>query len=71
MLSKTPGAPAIGAVRREREAVELAAIKGHPAVRALLEAFPDAKIADIRRMAGSDLDGASGDGEFGDESKAV
>ncbi|MBL8883614.1 MAG: DNA polymerase III subunit gamma/tau [Hyphomicrobium sp.] len=71
MLSKTPGAPAIGAVRRQREAAELAAIKGHPAVRALLEAFPDAKIADIRRMAGSGLDGAPGDGETGDESKAV
>jgi len=71
MLSKTPGAPAIGAVRREREAVELAAIKGHPAVRALLEAFPDAKIAEVRRMAGSGLDGAPGDGEADDESKAV
>ncbi len=71
MLSKTAAAPAIGAVRRQREADELAAIKGHPAVRALLEAFPDAKIADIRRMAGSGLDGAPGDGESDDESKAV
>ncbi len=52
MLSKEQGAPAIGAVRRQREAAELAAIKGHPAVQAVLDVFPDAKIAEVRRMAG-------------------
>ncbi len=52
MLSKAEGAPAIGAVRRQREAAELAAIKGHPAVQAVLDVFPDAKIAEVRRMAG-------------------
>jgi DNA polymerase III subunit gamma/tau len=51
MLSKDAGAPAIGAVRREREAAELEALKAHPAVRAVLEAFPDAKIAEVRRIA--------------------
>lgn len=50
MLSKAPGAPAIGAVRREREAAELESLKAHPAVRAVLEAFPEAKIAEIRRL---------------------
>jgi DNA polymerase-3 subunit gamma/tau len=52
MLSKTAGAPAIGAVRRQREAAELAAIKGHPAVQAVLDVFPDAKIAEVRRIGG-------------------
>jgi DNA polymerase-3 subunit gamma/tau len=51
MLSKAPGAPALGAVRREREAAELEALKSHPAVRAVLDAFPDAKIAEVRRFA--------------------
>ncbi len=49
LLSKTEGEPAVGAVRREREAQELEALKQHPAVRALLEAFPDAKIAAVRK----------------------
>ena len=50
MLSKAPGAPAIGAVRRELEAAEMETLKAHPAVRAVLEAFPDAKIAEVRRL---------------------
>ncbi len=50
MLSKAEGAPAIGAVRREREAAELDSLKAHPAVRAVLDAFPGAKIAEIRRL---------------------
>ena len=56
MLSKDAGAPAIGAVRRQREAAELAAIKGHPAVQAVLDVFPDARIAEVRRMAGHPAD---------------
>ncbi len=63
VLSKAAGAPAIGAVRRERDAAELAALKSHPAVKAVLDAFPDAKIAEIRRIAG-------GDSELDDESAA-
>ena len=51
MLSKAAGAPAIGAVRREREAAEREALMAHPAVRAVFEAFPDAKIAEVRRIA--------------------
>ena len=63
MLSKAEGAPSIGSVRRAREAAELAAIKSHPAVKAVLDAFPDAKISEVRRMAGiePDSDQASGD----------
>ncbi|MEQ1718724.1 MAG: DNA polymerase III subunit gamma/tau, partial [Hyphomicrobium sp.] len=55
MLSKTPGAPAIGAVRREREAAELATLKNHPAVKAVLDVFPDARIAEVRRMVGLEV----------------
>lgn len=50
VLSKTEGATPVGVVRREREAAELEELKAHPAVRAVLEAFPGAKIADIRRL---------------------
>jgi DNA polymerase-3 subunit gamma/tau len=56
VLSKEAGAPAIGAVRKEREAAELESLKAHPAVRAVLEAFPDAKIAEVRRIAGRETD---------------
>jgi DNA polymerase-3 subunit gamma/tau len=47
VLSKAAGERTRGEVRREREAAELEAIKSHPAVRAILEQFPGAKIADI------------------------
>jgi DNA polymerase III subunit gamma/tau len=56
VLSKSAGAPAIGAVRREREAAELQSLKSHPAVKAVLDVFPDAKIAEIRRIAGGDIE---------------
>ncbi|MES1179590.1 MAG: DNA polymerase III subunit gamma/tau, partial [Hyphomicrobium sp.] len=56
VLSKEAGAPAIGVVRREREAAELESLKAHPAVRAVLDAFPDAKIAEVRRIAGRETD---------------
>ncbi|MBS0251720.1 MAG: DNA polymerase III subunit gamma/tau [Proteobacteria bacterium] len=56
VLSKDAGAPPIGVVRREREAQELESLKAHPAVRAVLEAFPDAKIAEVRRIAGRETD---------------
>ncbi|MGL4396671.1 MAG: DNA polymerase III subunit gamma/tau [Hyphomicrobium sp.] len=52
VLSKQAGARAVGAVRRERDAAELESLKTHPAVKAVLDAFPDAKIAEIRRIAG-------------------
>ena len=63
VLSKSAGAPAIGAVRREREAAELQALKSHPAVKAVLDVFPEAKIVEIRRIAG-------GESEPSDESAA-
>ena len=44
MLSKTPGERPLGEVRREREAIEREALRTHPAVAAVLEAFPDAEI---------------------------
>jgi DNA polymerase-3 subunit gamma/tau len=62
VLSKEAGARPIGVVRREHEAAELESLKAHPAVRAVLEAFPDAKIAEIRRTAGRDND-AGDDGK--------
>jgi DNA polymerase-3 subunit gamma/tau len=56
VLSKEAGAKPIGVERREREALELESLKAHPAVRAVLEAFPDAKIAEVRRIAGRETD---------------
>jgi DNA polymerase-3 subunit gamma/tau len=55
VLSKEAGQPALGDVRRAREAAELEQLKAHPAVRAVLQAFPDAKIAEVRRIAGGDM----------------
>ncbi len=54
VLSKEKGERPFGEMRREREAAEIEALKSHPAVKALLEQFPDAKIADIRPLAGPD-----------------
>jgi DNA polymerase-3 subunit gamma/tau len=56
LLSKEAGAQPIGELRRAREAAELEQLKAHPAVRAVLGAFPEAKIADVRRIAGGDVD---------------
>jgi DNA polymerase III subunit gamma/tau len=47
-LSKVPGERPIGEVRREREARDLAALKQHPAVAAVLDAFPDAEVTPVR-----------------------
>ena len=46
-LSKTPGERPIGEVRRAREAEEIAALKRHPAVAAVLAAFPDAEVSPV------------------------
>jgi DNA polymerase-3 subunit gamma/tau len=48
VLSKSRGEPTLGEQRRAREAAELAAMKKHPAVSAVFEAFPDAKVAAVR-----------------------
>jgi DNA polymerase-3 subunit gamma/tau len=50
VLSKAAGERPRGEVRREREAAELEALKTHPAVKAVLDQFPDAKIAEIREL---------------------
>ena len=50
VLSKAAGERPRGEVRREREAAELEALKAHPAVKAVLDQFPDAKIAEIRDL---------------------
>ncbi|MBC7833160.1 MAG: DNA polymerase III subunit gamma/tau, partial [Hyphomicrobium sp.] len=50
VLSKAAGDRPRGEVRREREAAELEALKAHPAVKAVLDLFPDAKIAEIREL---------------------
>ncbi len=54
VLSNSAGERPRGEVRREREAAELEALKAHPAVRAILEQFPDAKIdpANVRPLLG-------------------
>ncbi|CAN1722620.1 DNA polymerase III subunit gamma/tau [Hyphomicrobium sp. 1Nfss2.1] len=50
VLSKAAGERTRGEVRREREAAEMEALRSHPAVKAVLDQFPDAKIADIRPL---------------------
>jgi DNA polymerase-3 subunit gamma/tau len=50
VLSKAAGDRPRGEVRRECEAAELEALKAHPAVKAILEQFPDAKIAEVREL---------------------
>ena len=56
VLSKAAGERTIGEVRREREAAELESLKAHPAVKAVLDQFPDAKIAEIRPLIGPGRD---------------
>jgi len=56
VLSKAAGERTRGEVRREREAAELEALKAHPAVKAVLEQFPDAKITGIKPLIGSRRD---------------
>jgi DNA polymerase III subunit gamma/tau len=48
VLSKKAGEPTVGSVRREREAKERAILEQHPAVQAVLAAFPDAKVGAVR-----------------------
>jgi DNA polymerase-3 subunit gamma/tau len=56
MLSKVEGAQTLGAVRREKEAAEIEAVKRHPAVAAVLAEFPDARLASVRPLARGDED---------------
>ncbi|MDH4980690.1 DNA polymerase III subunit gamma/tau [Hyphomicrobium sp. D-2] len=50
VLSREKGARPVGEVNREREAVEIEALKAHPAVKAVFGHFPDAKISSIRPL---------------------
>ena len=54
-VSKTPGEPPVGEVRRAREAQELAEIQRHPAVEAVLKEFPGAQLT-LRRLPGAKKD---------------
>ena len=47
-LSRQAGEPTVGALRREREIRERAILEQHPAVLAVLEAFPNSKITAIK-----------------------
>ncbi len=62
MLSKAAGERPIGEVRREREAAELESLKSHPALKAVLDEFPDAKIAAVRPLVGPSKDETGTDG---------
>ncbi|MCL4766232.1 MAG: DNA polymerase III subunit gamma/tau [Hyphomicrobiaceae bacterium] len=55
-VSREAGEPPIAEVRRQREAAELAEIKTHPAVQALLDVFPEAEITTVRPLPGAPRD---------------
>jgi DNA polymerase-3 subunit gamma/tau len=62
-VSRDKGEPTLGEIRRAREAAEIDALKQHPAVEAVLKAFPDAEIKGVRPLAplqGSDDESAAG-----------
>ena len=50
VLSKAAGETPVGEVNRARKAAELAELRAHPAVAAVLEAFPGAEISEIRPL---------------------
>jgi DNA polymerase-3 subunit gamma/tau len=49
-LSPRPGQPPLGQVARERQEAELREIEKHPAVAAVLQQFPEAKISNVRPL---------------------
>jgi DNA polymerase III subunit gamma/tau len=55
-LSAAPGERPLGEVARERETAELREIEKHPAVAAVLEQFPDARISGVRPLRGTKAD---------------
>ena len=55
-LSAKPGEPPIGQVQREAASAELAEIEKHPAVAAVLQQFPEAKISGVRPLPGIKTD---------------
>ncbi len=58
VLSKRAGEPTLGQQKRDREAADLATLKKHPAVSAIFDAFPEAKVAAVRTTAVRDEDEA-------------
>ena len=55
-LSSTPGERPLGEVERERANAELRDIEKHPAVAAVLQQFPEAKISGVRPLPGIKTD---------------
>lgn len=51
VVSPKMGERPLGEIQREQRIAEINALKTHPAVKAVLEAFPDASIDEIRRIA--------------------
>jgi DNA polymerase-3 subunit gamma/tau len=49
-LSEAEGAAPLGAQRRDKEAREIEALREHPAVKEVMQRFPDARIASVRRV---------------------
>jgi DNA polymerase-3 subunit gamma/tau len=49
-LARAAGAPTIGQVRRDRDRADLERLKQHPAVAAVLDAFPQAEIKSVRPL---------------------
>jgi DNA polymerase III subunit gamma/tau len=61
-LSKTPGEPPLGEVERARAAAEIAEIRKHPAVAAVLQQFPDAEVSSVRPLSALEADDADDTG---------
>ena len=55
-LSKSPGEPPLGEVERARAAAEIAELRKHPAVAAVLQQFPDAEITSVRPISPIEAD---------------
>jgi DNA polymerase-3 subunit gamma/tau len=59
-VSEAEGAVPLGQQRREKEKREIEQVSGHPAVREVLEHFPDAKIVAVRPAPCEDADAGEG-----------
>jgi DNA polymerase-3 subunit gamma/tau len=55
-LSKAPGQPPLGEVVRERTAAEIRDVEKHPAVAAILQQFPDARVTSVKPLAAGKKD---------------
>jgi DNA polymerase-3 subunit gamma/tau len=55
-LSKSPGERPLGEVERARAAAEIAELRKHPAVAAVLQQFPDAEITSVRSISPIEAD---------------